>query len=58
MHDKLRSTLDGLGEPELRQLRGSVQDSPDGSTHEIEGLQVSKEQLLQLINQALPVKEE
>ena len=58
MHDKLRSTLDGLGEPELLQLRDSVRDSPDGSTHEIEGLQVPKEQLLQLINQALPVKEE
>lgn len=58
MHDKLRTTLDGLGEPELLQLRASVRDSPDGSTHEIEGLQVPKEQLLQLINQALPVKGE
>ena len=58
MHDKLRSTLDALEEQELLHLRDSVRESPDGSTHEVEGVQVPKEQLLKLINQALPVKEE
>lgn len=57
MYDKVRSALDGLGEQELLQLRDSVRDSPDGSTHEMEGVQLTKEAFLQLINQALPVAE-
>lgn len=58
MYDKIRSTLDVLSEPELQQMREAVRDSADGSTHEVEGVQVTKEQLLQLINQALPVTEQ
>lgn len=58
MHDKIRSSLDVLSEPELQQMRAAVRDSPDGSTHEVQGVQLPKEQLLQLINQALPVAEE
>lgn len=58
MYDKVRSALDALGEPELLALRKSVRDSPDGSTHEMEGVQLTREQLLQLVNQALPVAEE
>lgn len=57
MYDKVRSALDGLGEQELLQLRDSVRDSPDGSMHEMEGVQLTREQLLQLVNQALPVAE-
>lgn len=58
MHDKLRSVLDGLERHELLALRESVQDSPAGSTHEIQGHRVPKEQAIQLINQALPVEDE
>lgn len=54
-YEKLRAVLDGLGEPELLSLRASVRDSPDGSLHEIEGVELPKEQALKLINQALPI---
>lgn len=55
VNPKLRAHLDGLGEQELLRLRESVEDSPDGSKHEVEGIEVSKDSLLMLINQALPV---
>lgn len=58
MYDKVRSALDGLGENELLQLRDTVRESPEGSTHELEGVQLTREAFLQLINQALPVAEE
>lgn len=55
MHEKLREILDDLDEPALLRLRESVRRTPDGSTQEIEGVQVTKDQALKLINQALPV---
>lgn len=57
VHEKLREILDALPEGELLRLRRAVQETPDGSTQEISGVQVSKDQALLLINQALPVKE-
>lgn len=53
--DKLRPMLDGLGEEELLRLRDSIRESPDGSIHDIEGVQLPKEQALKLVNQAIPV---
>ena len=50
----VRAVLDGLGEQRLLRLHEEVEASRDGSLHEIEGAQIPKEQLLQLINQALP----
>lgn len=57
MHDKLREVLDDLDERALLRLRESVRQTPDGSMQEIEGVQVTKDQALILINQALPVQE-
>lgn len=51
--DKLRSILDRLDDEELLQLRAAVEDSPDGSTHEIKGVTAKKEEALLLINQAM-----
>lgn len=56
-YDKVRSVLDALGEQRLRRLHDSVEQTRDGSLHEIEGVQLPKEQLLQLINQALVIDE-
>lgn len=55
MNQKLRSILDGLGKADLLQLRKDVRATPEGSMQEIEGVQVTKDQALKLINQALPV---
>lgn len=56
-YEKLREVLDAMPEARLMRLHEDVLDSPDGSTHEMEGVQIPKEQLLQLINQALVVDE-
>lgn len=56
-YEKVRSVLDALGEQRLRRLHESVEQTREGSLHEIEGVQLPKEQLLQLINQALVVDE-
>lgn len=57
VYDTLRETLDAMPERRLLRLRDEVSDSPEASTHEIEGVQILKEPLLQLINQALVVDE-
>lgn len=57
VYENVRTLLDGLGEQRLLRLHDSVQQTRDGSLHEIEGVQLPKEQLLQLINQALVVEE-
>lgn len=56
-YDNLRETLDALPERRLLRLRDEVSDSPDASTHEIDGVQILKEPLLQLINQAIVIDE-
>lgn len=56
-YEKLRQVLDAMPEARLMRLHEEVLDSPDGSIHEMEGVQIPKEQLLQLINQALVVDE-
>lgn len=56
-YENVRAVLDGLGERRLRQLRDDVEQTRDGSLHEIEGAQLPKEELLQLINQALVIDE-
>lgn len=56
-HDKLREILDALPERRLLRLREEVADSPEASTHEIEGIQILREQLLQLVNQAMVIDE-
>lgn len=54
---QLRTKLDGLSEQELLRMRESVEQSPDGSTHEVEGVEIDKDQLLALINQSLVIAE-
>lgn len=54
--NKVRDVLDGMDEAQLMQLRDSVEESQDGSMHEFEGVQLTKEQLLKMINQSLPVQ--
>lgn len=56
-YDNLREILDPMPERRLLRLRDEVSDSPDASTHEIDGVQILKEPLLQLINQALVIDE-
>lgn len=56
-YENLREILDAMPEHRLLRLRDEVADSPEASTHEIEGIQILKEHLLQLINQALVVDE-
>lgn len=56
-YDKLREILDAMPERRLLRLHEEVAESPEASTHEIEGIQILKEQLLQLINQALIIDE-
>lgn len=51
--DKLRSILDNLDDESLLTLRASVEAEPDGSTVEVEGESVKKEEALLLINQAM-----
>ncbi|HVL97740.1 MAG TPA: hypothetical protein VM324_00390 [Egibacteraceae bacterium] len=51
--DKLRSILDNLDEEELLELRATVEQTPDGSQQEIEGMTATKEEALLLINQAM-----
>ena len=53
----VRTVLDGLGEQELLRMRESVEQSPDGSTHEFEGVELDKDQLVALINQSLVIAE-
>lgn len=56
-YENVRAALDALDEPRLLRLRDEVEATRDGSTHEIEGAQLPKETLLQLINQALVIDE-
>lgn len=56
-NEKVRAELDALGEDELLAMRESVESSPDGSTHEVQGVQLSKDELVQLINQALVISD-
>lgn len=56
-YDKLREILDPMPEHRLLRLRDEVSDSPEASTHEIDGVQILREPLLQLINQALAIDE-
>lgn len=51
--DKLRTTLDQMDEEELLALRDEVNESPDGSLHDIAGVEVDKDKALMFINQAM-----
>lgn len=51
--DKLRTTLDQMDEDELLALRDEVNESPDGSLHDIAGVEVDKDKALMFINQAM-----
>lgn len=55
--DKLRPILDPMKEEELLALRDQVQESPARSTHEVGGVETTKEQLLWYINQSLVIEE-
>lgn len=55
--EKLRPVLDPMKEEDLLALRDSVEQSEPGSTHEVGGVQTTKEQLLWYINQSLVVEE-
>jgi hypothetical protein len=56
-YENVRAALDRLDEQRLLRLHDEVEQTREGSTHEIEGAQLPKETLLQLINQALVIDE-
>lgn len=51
--EKVRNTLDAMDDDELLKMRDEIEASPEGSTHELAGEQVGKDQALLFINQAM-----
>lgn len=55
--DKLRTVLDQMNEEELLELRDEIEQSPDGSMHEIAGVEVDKDKAMMFISQAMVMDE-
>lgn len=51
--DKLRTYLDALDDEELIRMRDALDEAPEDSKHEINGVTVPKREALLLVNQAI-----